>query len=40
MELRSEQLADGVEQISLVRRLHIAGVQDIDLRLTSLVATR
>jgi anti-anti-sigma factor len=40
MELRSEQLADGVERISLVGRLDIAGAQDNDLRLTSLVATR
>lgn len=40
MDLRSEQLADGVEKISLVGRMDSLGGYDINLRLSELVASR
>ena len=40
MELRTEQLAEGIEKISLIGRLDSAGAQEIDMRFTALVATR
>ena len=40
MDLRSEQLADGVEKISLIGRMDSIGGHDIDLRFKALVATR
>jgi anti-sigma B factor antagonist len=40
MELKTEQLADGVEKIALIGRLDNAGAQDIDLRFTALTATQ
>ena len=40
MELSTEQLAEGIERISLVGRLDSVGVQDIDLRFTTLMSTR
>jgi anti-sigma B factor antagonist len=40
MELRTEQLAEGIEKISLIGRLDSAGTQEIDMRFSALVATR
>jgi anti-anti-sigma factor len=40
MDLRSEQLADGVAKISLVGRMDSIGGHDINLRLAALVGTR
>jgi len=40
MDLRSEQLAEGVEKISLVGRMDSIGGHDIDTRFAALVATR
>ncbi|MGO4391541.1 STAS domain-containing protein [Variovorax sp. M-6] len=40
MDLRTEQLADGVEKISLVGRMDSIGGHDINLRFAALVATR
>ena len=40
MDLRSEQLADGVEKISLVGRMDSIGGHDINVRLSALVANR
>jgi anti-anti-sigma factor len=40
MDLRSEQLADGVEKISLVGSMDSIGGHDIDTRFAALVATR
>ena len=40
MDLRSEQLADGIEKITLVGRMDSLGGHEIDLRLAALVATR
>lgn len=40
MELRSEQLADGVEKISLVGRMDSIGGHDINMRLAALLAKR
>ena len=40
MDLRSEQLADGVEKISLVGRMDSIGGHDINMRLAAAVASR
>ena len=40
MDLRREQLADGVEKISLVGRMDSIGGNDINVRLSALVANR
>ena len=40
MDLRSEQLAEGVEKISLVGRMDSLGGHDIDHRFSALVAAR
>jgi anti-sigma B factor antagonist len=40
MELRTEELTDGVQRISLVGRLDTVGAQDIDTRLMALVGQR
>jgi anti-anti-sigma factor len=40
MDLRSEQLADGVEKISLVGRMDSIGGHDINQRLAALVGSR
>ena len=40
MELRTEQLSDGIERISLIGRLDSAGLQDIDMRFTTLMSSR
>jgi len=40
MELRSEQLADGVEKISLVGRMDSIGGHDINMRLAALLSKR
>jgi anti-anti-sigma factor len=40
MDLRSEQLADGIEKISLVGRMDSVGGHDISLRLAALVGSR
>ncbi|MDM0015690.1 STAS domain-containing protein [Variovorax sp. J22P168] len=40
MDLRSEQLADGIEKISLVGRMDSIGGHDINLRLAAVVASR
>lgn len=40
MEVQMEQLADGVDKISLAGRLDSAGAQAIDMRFTALTATR
>ena len=40
MDLRSEQLAEGVEKISLVGRMDSLGGHDIDTRFSALVAAR
>ena len=40
MELTSENLPNGVEKIALTGRMDTAGAQEIDLRFTSLTATR
>jgi anti-sigma B factor antagonist len=40
MDLRSEQLADGVEKITLVGRMDSIGGHDINLRLAALVGSR
>jgi anti-anti-sigma factor len=40
MELQVQQLADGIDKISLAGRLDGAGVQEIDLRFTALTATK
>ncbi|GAA4348907.1 STAS domain-containing protein [Variovorax defluvii] len=40
MDLRSEQLADGVEKISLVGRMDSIGGHDINQRLSALVGSR
>lgn len=40
MDLRSEQLADGVEKISLIGRMDSLGGHEIGMRLAALVANR
>ncbi|MBO9650681.1 MAG: STAS domain-containing protein [Variovorax sp.] len=40
MDLRSEQLAEGIEKISLVGRMDSVGGHDINTRLAALVASR
>jgi anti-anti-sigma factor len=40
MDLRSEQLADGVEKISLVGRMDSIGGHDINMRLAAAIGTR
>lgn len=40
MDLQVQQLADGIDRISLAGRLDSAGVEAIDVRLSSLTATR
>ena len=40
MELTYEDLEDGVRRISLVGRMDVEGVQEVDLKFTSLTASR